>query len=805
MGTASEKASLGKIRYSKTGENISFSENSQYPVDNWAPEQSGVFSLSFSKTNDGKSLPDFVNGIRPVRARSKFRIIRSGEAAVLAQAQRDLEALPEEVATRDGRRVKIQHPAQGTVETLVTHLATSVNKRTNTTYADSVRAGWIPRIAQTLQEARVKVPQQNGNQIYITSYDDGYNHFVVVKSDGTIDAHGSADALWTQWARRKGEFFGFENSEYSRLSEEATRADASDVHGRKDDAQNVSGQSESAPPAPKGQNPAAPTSEKSATTSPSAQAKTVNSWVGNTTKNWRSDIRVLVHESASAIPHENLRRTVLEEGGTVEGFYNPADGSIHILADRMKSQADVQRVLRHEGMHWAFANVLKKEYQELLAGSIAKIPDDRLDELLAKYPNASDATIVEEYFAYEGQNNPKSTAWRNFVYETKLLLRKVFGDRVEFTDKDILAFLSKANRRLTDQKPGDRVNTTGGTNDQSGGLVSFAKAHRVPSSAHLNQEQQIPDELQYRKHPESSENDITINKSAKPRIDKSTASIGDDNYSVAKTIRFEDYAEGETPSADERAIEELRRILGRDGRKNLRAVRPSKVLLGDETIGQSGISEENSIEYSSSPVAAFVAAYEKAFSKRVVFIAADSLLPDGASVSTGRNTVFVDSRAVQGVDFLTGHELIHAIKAQNPALYGRMLNELLPMAQNTKEYKKRVQTLAPGEYRKDELDDELLGDFIGAQFTNAPFWKALHARDKSLFEKIAQAALDIIEKIFTAARSLLRDPSASFTELNKARELLTDILREYAKSGNFPDRDLPESSDADLATAKSRD
>ncbi len=64
---------------------------------------------------------------------------------------------------------------------------------------------------------------------------------------------------------------------------------------------------------------------------------------------------------------------LLEEGGIVEGFYNPADGSIHILADRMKSQTDVQRVLRHEGMHWAFANVLKKEYQELLAGSIAKI------------------------------------------------------------------------------------------------------------------------------------------------------------------------------------------------------------------------------------------------------------------------------------------------------------------------------------------------------------------------------------------------------------------------------------------------
>lgn len=175
----------------------------------------------------------------------------------------------------------------------------------------------------------------------------------------------------------------------------------------------------------------------------------VNSWVGDALRNWRSDIRVLVHDSAEAIPDEALRKAVLDEGGNVEGFYNPEDGSIHIIADQMGSQADVQRVLRHEGMHWAFANTLRDEYRALLSAIKDRIPGDKLEELSTRYRNASDDVLVEEHLAYLGQNNPQSSVWRNFVYEAKRILRKVFGDRVEFTDADVLAFLSKANRKLT--------------------------------------------------------------------------------------------------------------------------------------------------------------------------------------------------------------------------------------------------------------------------------------------------------------------------------------------------------------------
>ncbi len=42
-----------------------------------------------------------------------------------------------------------------------------------------------------------------------------------------------------------------------------------------------------------------------------------------TLKDWRKDISVKIHDSADLIPDENLRQTVLNEGGTVEDSITP--------------------------------------------------------------------------------------------------------------------------------------------------------------------------------------------------------------------------------------------------------------------------------------------------------------------------------------------------------------------------------------------------------------------------------------------------------------------------------------------------
>lgn len=169
-------------------------------------------------------------------------------------------------------------------------------------------------------------------------------------------------------------------------------------------------------------------------------------WIAETLARWGSKLPVVVHESAGAIGDAGLRRSVVAEGGGVEAFFDGRDGVIHILADRVATREDAERLLRHEGMHWAFAGPLRAEYEALLESVAGMIPMDRLRELRAAYPNSGPVAWVEEWLAYEGQGNPESKVWRRFVYELKRLLRRVLGERVELSEADVLEFLAKANR-----------------------------------------------------------------------------------------------------------------------------------------------------------------------------------------------------------------------------------------------------------------------------------------------------------------------------------------------------------------------
>ena len=187
-------------------------------------------------------------------------------------------------------------------------------------------------------------------------------------------------------------------------------------------------------------------------------AAQVRGWTGEIRAGWGSQLDVVVHDSAEGIADERLRDAVLKEGGGVEAFFDPADGRIHLLADRVGSKADAERLMRHEGIHWAVNGKLKGEYGSILEGVRKRISDDEWKALKKSYSDAGDQVLVEEYLAYLGQNNPKAGAWRSFVYEFKQAMKRFFGRDFDITDEDVLAFLAKANRELEKgDGPGVRV------------------------------------------------------------------------------------------------------------------------------------------------------------------------------------------------------------------------------------------------------------------------------------------------------------------------------------------------------------
>jgi hypothetical protein len=169
---------------------------------------------------------------------------------------------------------------------------------------------------------------------------------------------------------------------------------------------------------------------------------------------WGSRLKTKVHASVREISDARLRADALE-AGNVEAFFDPNDGTIHIIADRVTSVADAERLLRHEGIHWALTGPLKKQYAAIREQAGRRIPWDEMQKLIAKYPDGNVDLWIEEYLAYQGQTNPQSTVWRQFVLEVKTLLKNL-GINVEFTDADILAFLQKANRRMEQAREADQ-------------------------------------------------------------------------------------------------------------------------------------------------------------------------------------------------------------------------------------------------------------------------------------------------------------------------------------------------------------
>jgi hypothetical protein len=187
-----------------------------------------------------------------------------------------------------------------------------------------------------------------------------------------------------------------------------------------------------------------------------AQANKVRAWVAAVFASWNTKLPVIVHYSADSIADPELRGAVLE-AGNVEAFYNPDDGAIHILADHVASAADAERLIRHEGMHWVFASAMRQEYLEILNHVAQLVPLEQAREIASRYKDQAPEVWLEEYLAREGQTNPQSTVWQQFTYETKRLLRSLFGDRIRFSDAEILAFLAKAGRKI---EKGETISAT---------------------------------------------------------------------------------------------------------------------------------------------------------------------------------------------------------------------------------------------------------------------------------------------------------------------------------------------------------
>lgn len=185
-----------------------------------------------------------------------LRFITSGKAALIEHARNVLTAGPRTVKAPDGRTVLLVHNRQGAVDTLFTHLVTESDGRPS-----PERAAWVGRIANTIQNAAVRI-QSGKNIVYIARYAERGGarnaHFVIVSPDGQVVAQGPASHLTTHWARTEAKpgqkprpvdkvLFGFSDLDATVLQGKSTSPAAADSGLTTGMQGNVSVQSSSTP------------------------------------------------------------------------------------------------------------------------------------------------------------------------------------------------------------------------------------------------------------------------------------------------------------------------------------------------------------------------------------------------------------------------------------------------------------------------------------------------------------------------------------------------------------------------------
>lgn len=145
-------------------------------------------------------------------------------------------------------------------------------------------------------------------------------------------------------------------------------------------------------------------------------------------------------------------------------------------------------------------------------------------------------------------------------------------------------------------------------------------------------------------------------------------------------------------------------------------------------------------------------------------------------VNTGLpDTIFLNADSSSHLLYILGHELGHTLRLDDPQLWAQMGKELQPLIRNWAAYKAESVSASANEFDNVE---ELFGDVIGQNFLNQDFWNDLANQNQSLFKKIANTAISILNKALKLIAG--RDASRFISDMTQARAVIAKVMSQYA-------------------------
>lgn len=145
------------------------------------------------------------------------------------------------------------------------------------------------------------------------------------------------------------------------------------------------------------------------------------------------------------------------------------------------------------------------------------------------------------------------------------------------------------------------------------------------------------------------------------------------------------------------------------------------------------------------------------------------------------NIIFLNVDSSSHLLYITGHELSHTIKMQDPALWNQMAKELQPLVRRWSQFKESM----PDRYdslSEEDKAEELFSDVMGHHFLSDMFWQDLAKENAGLFTKIARKAVQLINKVLHLMAG--SDVRTYISDLEQSRSIIAKTLLQYGENVN---------------------
>lgn len=188
-------------------------------------------------------------------------------------------------------------------------------------------------------------------------------------------------------------------------------------------------------------------------------------------------------------------------------------------------------------------------------------------------------------------------------------------------------------------------------------------------------------------------------------------------------------------------------------------------------------------------------AVSRAFGKRVVVF--ESFGRDtwfqGAVLENNAEAIYISANSTEPAMAVLGHEMMHKIRAESPALYKQAIDAVRPLFNEQAEA--RMTEINEQSERdsglimsRNELEEEMLADVFGDNFMDQSFWAAvarnMDAQNKGAFGKFIAKVREFLRDAF--ARLSPYGTDKMLTDVQAAQDALAQVAAMHlsAKAGN---------------------